>query len=61
MFVQVPYFPPPHRVLGFRYMQSRTGLHRTPTCDYLRLPSLPLDDLHALTLLSPHLDIHTVS
>jgi hypothetical protein len=29
-----------------------------PTCDYLRLASLSLDDLRALTLLSPHLDIH---
>jgi hypothetical protein len=27
--------------------------------DYLRLPSLLLDDLLTLTLLSPHLDIHT--
>jgi hypothetical protein len=59
--VQVPYSPRPHRVLGFRYMQFRTRLHRTPTCDYFRLPSLPLDDLRALTLLSPHLDIHTLS
>jgi hypothetical protein len=61
VFVQVPYSPPPHRVLGFRYMQSRTRVHRTPTCDYLRLPSLSLDDLRAVTLLSPHLDIHTLS
>jgi hypothetical protein len=27
--------------LRFRYMQSRTRVHRTPTCDYLWLPSLP--------------------
>jgi hypothetical protein len=60
VFVQVP-SPPRHRVLGFRYMQSRTRAHRTPTCDFLRLPFLSLDDLRAVTLLSPHLDIHTLS
>lgn len=36
-FVQVPYSRSPHRVLSFRYMQSRTRVHRTSTCDYIRL------------------------
>lgn len=35
--VQVPYSRPRHRVLSFRYMQSRTRVHTTPTCDYIRL------------------------
>jgi len=56
MFVQVPCSPPRHRVLSFPDTCS-PGLAFIVPLDYLWLRSLSPS---ALTLLSPHLDIHTL-